>query len=163
VTDGRPAIYLASPLGFVAYAAEFALRLAALVEAAGFIALDPWDNAEGRRLAELVDADAPLEAIAAANAVVGMVNRQMIERCDGLLACLDGPVVDDGTASEIGYAAGLGRVVTAFRGDRRVTGDNRATVVNLQLEHFVRHSGGEIFTTPEGAVARLATLLGPTA
>lgn len=50
-----------------------------------------------------------------------------------LLANLDGPTVDDGTAFEVGVAASRGVHVIGYRSDFRQAGDAPNTVVNLML------------------------------
>lgn len=153
--NGLPSIYLASPLGFTTYGAVFARELARLVDQAGGIALDPWSSPVGEDLAALVARHASYEEIAAANARVGAASAALIRACDGILACLDGAAVDDGTAAEIGYGAALGRTIVGYRGDLRTTGDNVASVVNLQIEYFITESGGSIFRKVEDAIAAL--------
>ncbi len=155
-------IYLASPLGFLPYTRAFNDALVALIEGNGARALDPWSTEEGRVLGELCAGGADIQAIAQANRRVGRANIAMIERCDGILACLDGPTVDDGTASEVGYGVGLGRTASGFRLDRRASGDNRATLVNLQVETLIESSGGAIFAAPEPALSDLLERLGST-
>ncbi|HVB01174.1 MAG TPA: nucleoside 2-deoxyribosyltransferase [Acidimicrobiales bacterium] len=148
-------IYLASPLGFLPYTRAFNEKLIALITRAGAQVLDPWSTDEGRSLGELCANGADDHEIAQANRRVGRANIAMIQSCDGLLACLDGASVDDGTASEVGYAVGLGRVASGFRLDSRSSGDNRATMVNLQIAALIDASGGAIFTTPDLAIANL--------
>ncbi len=148
-------VYLASPLGFLPYTRGFQSELVSLLTRAGATVLDPWDTDEGQVLGELCARGAAQHEIAEANLRVGEANIAMIQRCDGLLACLDGTSVDDGTASEIGYAVGLGRVACGFRLDPRMSGDNQATMVNLQIAALIGSSGGAIFPTPELAIADL--------
>jgi nucleoside 2-deoxyribosyltransferase len=57
---------------------------------------------------------------------------------------LDGTDVDSGTASEIGYAYARGKLIVGYRGDFRLSSDNEGGIVNLQVEHFIRASGGTI-------------------
>jgi nucleoside 2-deoxyribosyltransferase len=76
-----------------------------------------------------------------------------------MLAVLDGPDVDSGTAAEIGYAAKAGLVIVGLRTDTRRTGDNEGVVVNLQVEYFIRASGGSVQATLGDAVGELARLL----
>ena len=52
---------------------------------------------------------------------------------------LDGVDVDSGTAGEMGFAYGLGKPVHGLRTDFRVTGDNEAAGINLQLRYFIEH------------------------
>lgn len=59
--------------------------------------------------------------------------RRSVEKCDILLAGLDGPDVDSGTAWEVGYAMGIGKPTVAYRTDFRFCeGDNH---VNIMLLH----------------------------
>lgn len=158
--SSRPAIYLASPLGFVTYTRPYAAELADLVRQAGAEPLDPWSTGAGAELARLIENGASESEVAIANRRVGEANCSMIERSDAVLACLDGIAVDDGTAAEIGYAVGIGRTVAGFRLDLRITGDNRATAVNLQIAYLIERSGGAIFLTPEAGLAHLLEYLG---
>ena len=153
-----PRIYLASPLGFTDAGRRYneAVLLPA-VRDAGFEPLDPWnveadilhvfqlarnDPERGRRLAET-------------NRLVGRRNAELIRSAAGMLAILDGDDVDSGTAAEIGYACALGRPVVGLRSDLRNSGDNEATLVNLQVEWFVLESGGHLVTSLGEALARL--------
>jgi len=142
-----PAVYVASPLGFsvptrMYYEKELLARLAA----AGFTILDPWEG-----VAEAAAGPPDVMPIGARNAA-------MIDRAAGVLAVLDGPDVDSGTAAEIGYAAARGIRVVGLRTDIRQSGEEGA-VVNLQVEYFVRVSGGTIAGSLEEAVAALAGLV----
>jgi nucleoside 2-deoxyribosyltransferase len=76
-----------------------------------------------------------------------------------VLALLDGADVDSGTAAEIGFAAALGIPIVGVRLDFRPSGDNEATVVNLQVAHFIEASGGCIVRALADAVAALVALL----
>jgi nucleoside 2-deoxyribosyltransferase len=140
-------IYVASPLGFSVptrlwYESELLVRLAG----AGFEILDPWAAEPG------VEPGHPADPMA-----IGEKNARMIERAAAVLAVLDGTDVDSGTASEIGYAAALGRPVVGFRTDLRESGELGA-VVNLQVEYFVRAGGGRITASLDEALTLLAEL-----
>jgi nucleoside 2-deoxyribosyltransferase len=54
--------------------------------------------------------------------------------------------VDSGTAAEIGYAFARGKRIVGYRGDFRLSADNEGSTVNLQVEYFIRESGGTIIT-----------------
>lgn len=69
-----------------------------------------------------------------------------IDKSDGLIAVLDRTDVDGGTASEIGYAYAKGKPILGYRGDFRLSSDNEGGVVNLQVEYFIRASGGVVVT-----------------
>lgn len=77
-------------------------------------------------------------------AAKGEANLRAIDGADGVVAVLDGVDVDSGTASEIGYAFAKGKRIVGYRNDFRRTGDTMASVVNLQVEFFIRASGGDI-------------------
>ena len=89
----------------------------------------------------------------ALNAEIGKLNQNSIDSCDIVLAVLDGPDVDSGTASEIGYAYAKQKLIVGYRGDFRLSADNEGGIVNLQVEHFIRASGGTI-------VSRLSEIAG---
>ena len=63
-----------------------------------------------------------------------------------MLAVLDGVDVDSGTASEVGYAFARGKRIVGYRGDFRPAAENEGCTVNLQVEYFIRASGGTIVT-----------------
>jgi nucleoside 2-deoxyribosyltransferase len=60
---------------------------------------------------------------------------------------LDGVDVDSGTASEIAFAYALGKRVFGLRTDFRLTGDNEAALVNLQVRYWIDASGGSAVTS----------------
>jgi nucleoside 2-deoxyribosyltransferase len=143
-----PKAYVASPLGFSelgrsAYYAE----LIPLIQSAGYEVLDPW-RLTGPSVVEKA-LKAPEGSMRRrrwneVNAIIGRNNCRAIERCDLLVAILDGVDVDSGTAAEIGYAAGIGKPIIGYRSDFRLSADNEGAVVNLQVEYFVRMRGGSI-------------------
>src|SRR5215475_516791 len=51
------------------------------------------------------------------NAQIARTNHAAIDRCDALVAVLDGADVDSGTAAEIGYAFARGKPIIGYRGD----------------------------------------------
>jgi nucleoside 2-deoxyribosyltransferase len=158
----KPKIYIASPLGFTDAGRIYSdTVLLPAVRAAGFEPLDPWAvSPEILREFEL-PRDEPERArlLGETNRAVGRRNAQLIRDASGMLAVLDGDDVDSGTAAEIGYAAALLRPVVGLRTDLRVSGDNEATLVNLQVEYFVAASGGQLTTNLDDAVAALAAIV----
>jgi nucleoside 2-deoxyribosyltransferase len=58
-----------------------------------------------------------------------------IERCQVVIAILDGVDADSGTAWECGYAYKLGRPLLCVRTDLRAGGDDPKASVNLMLSH----------------------------
>ena len=120
------------------------------VTAAGLEPLDPWDlPADLRAVFDLPHGSDRSERLREANRAVGRRNAELIRQSAGVLAVLDGYDVDSGTAAEIGYAAALEKPIVGMRTDLRVTGDNEATIVNLQVEWFILESGGQLFGNPE--------------
>ena len=77
--------------------------------------------------------------------------------CDLVLAVLDGPSVDDGTAWEVGYAYARGLPVWGLRTDFRSAGDTAQSLVNCMIEC----SCAAIFRDVEPALAALAGRVRP--
>lgn len=75
-----------------------------------------------------------------------------------MLALLDGPDVDSGTAAEVGYASTRIPVV-GLRTDIRPAGDNEGVTVNLQVEYFIERSGGAVYRDLAQAVDALVRLV----
>lgn len=76
---------------------------------------------------------------------LGKSNVELIKSADRVFAILDGSDVDSGTAAEIGFAFAIGKRVDGYRGDFRYSRDNFGAQINLQVEYFIRASGGTIF------------------
>lgn len=83
------------------------------------------------------------------NMKIGKQNAELIESADFLIAILDGTDVDSGTAAEIGYAYALNKTIYGYRGDFRYSSDNIGSCINLQVEYFIKATGGNIFSTIE--------------
>src|SRR5881397_1850798 len=122
-------IYMASPLGFSEAGRHFSNAvLVPFVAGLGYEVLDAWGKL---------------------NREIGATNRAAIDRADGVVAVLDGTDVDSGTAAEIGYAFARGKLIVGYRGDFRLSADNEGSAVNLQVEFFIRESGGAIVSRYE--------------
>lgn len=151
-------IYLASPLGFAAstrgFMAELIQQLLAVVTV-----VNPWSDisfaADFERAHALTDINERKIAFHRINLGIGAKNERMIRSVDMLVAVLDGVDVDSGTAGEMGFAYGLGLPVCGLRTDWRVTGDNEAAGINLQLRYFIEQSGGSYHTTVESLIESL--------
>lgn len=158
-----PAIYLAGPLGFTAAGRNYHdSQVVRRVREAGYQPLDPWCVPDEIQQAFDTPRGDPARpaALRAANRAAGARNAEMIRAAAGVLAILDGYDVDSGTAAEIGYAAALGVPVVGLRMDTRITGDNEETIVNLQVEWFIRESGGDVLCTNlDDALDRIAEVL----
>ena len=56
-----------------------------------------------------------------------------IDAADMVVACMDGPDPDSGTAWECGYAFAKGKPIVCYRTDFRVSGDTEGAPYNLML------------------------------
>ena len=152
-------IYLASPLGFSeAGNAFYYERLIPLLQRLGHEVLDPWQLTDRQRIdavAAMPYGEARRDEWRRLNAEIGRNNQAAIDRCDALLAVLDGVDVDSGTAAEIGYAFAKGKPIIGYRGDFRLAAENEGCIVNLQVEYFIRQSGRSIV----GSLAELSDAL----
>ena len=155
-------IYLASPLGFSEAGRHFYNGvLVSFVKGFGLDVLDPWiltDARTIRAVQALPYGPAKREAWRRLNMKMGATNQAAIDRAHAVLAVLDGVDVDSGTAAEIGYAFGRGKLILGYRGDFRLSADNEGSIVNLQVEYFIRQSGGVIVERYTDLEAKLRTL-----
>ena len=160
-------VYLAGPLGFSEAGRDFHTRvIVRLVRRLGFEVLDPWALAPARKVKavqRLPYGPRKRAAWRRLNREIGAINRAAIDRADGVVAVLDGVDVDSGTAAEIGYAFACGKLVVGYRGDFRLSADNEGSTVNLQVEYFIRESGGTIVERYEDLAPALASLRGDRA
>jgi nucleoside 2-deoxyribosyltransferase len=161
VATGTP-IYIASPLGFSQGGHDFYYRtLVPYVASLGFEIFDPWkltDSTKIDAVRSLPYGSDKREKWRVLNSEIGANNRAAIDRAHAIVAVLDGPDVDSGTAAEIGYAYARGKLIIGYRGDFRLSSDNEGSIVNLQVEYFIRDSGGTIvsdYRDLEAALARL--------
>lgn len=143
--------YVASGLGFSELEKlSYNNFLLPLISRAGFTILDPWTLTSPTLIEHAHKAQegpAQRNRWREVNQIIGQNNVQAIRECSILVAVLDGTDVDSGTAAEIGYASALGKLIIGYRGDLRPSGDNVGCVVNLQVEHFIHGSGGQIVLT----------------
>jgi nucleoside 2-deoxyribosyltransferase len=141
-------IYLAGPLGFSEAGRHFYQSvLVPYVRGLGCEVLDPWTLTDARRIQAVQGmpyGPAKREAWRSLNLEMGATNRAAIDTAHAVVAVLDGTDVDSGTAAEIGYAFARGKLIVGYRGDFRLSADNEGSTVNLQVEYFIRASGGTI-------------------
>jgi nucleoside 2-deoxyribosyltransferase len=138
-------IYLAGSI-FTPYERGFLADCAARLRAEGFDVFVPHEQG-------LVGLEATAEAVFA-------VDAGGVESADAVLAVLDGPSVDDGTACEIGLFHGLQQrdperkgvvgLLTDLRGERR--GD---FALNLFVRGCIDASGGAVVGSLDDALAIL--------
>lgn len=160
-----PSVYVASPLGFSEPGRHYLVAvLHPRLSAGGFTVLDPWEDQTGVVAGTMALEPGPARraALVALSRTIGARNRRLLASADAVLAVLDGPDVDSGTAAEVGWAAARGIPVVGLRSDFRLA-DHEAAVVNLQVEDFVLVSGGRVVGSLDEAVATLKTVAGPPA
>jgi nucleoside 2-deoxyribosyltransferase len=109
-------IYLAGPL-FTLAERSFNAALARFLESKGFAVWLPQEH-EPRR--------------STARAIFRM-DVEALDWADMVVACMDGPDPDSGTAWECGYAYAKGKPVVCYRTDFRISGDTKGAPYNLML------------------------------
>ena len=139
---------MAGPLGFSEAGRHFYhVVLVPFVTSLGYEVLDPWaltDSWKIETVQRMPYGPEKREAWRKLNREMAATNRAAIDRAHGVVAILDGTDVDSGTAAEIGYAFARGKLIVGYRGDFRLSADNEGSTVNLQVEFFIRESGGTI-------------------
>jgi len=119
------------------------------IAARGYNVVNPWrisDSEQFEAIATIKDLAKRKRAFQKLNIRVASANEEAIRNCDIVLAVLDGADVDSGTASEVGFAYALGKTILGYRGDFRRTGENEGCIVNLQVEYWIKNSGGCLAT-----------------
>jgi len=139
-------VYLAGSI-FTPYERRFLDDCAARLRADGFDAFVPHEQTH------LIGVDVTAEAVFAADA-------GGVEDADAVLAVLDGPSVDDGTACEIGLFYGLSRHDPGRKGVVGLLTDLRAErrgefATNLFVRGCIEASGGSVVASLDDAVAIL--------
>jgi len=159
-------IYTAGPLGFSEAGRVFHTDVVVrILRDLKHDVLDPWtltDRAKIEAVANLPYGEERRDAWRALNVEIGANNCSAIDRCDLVFVVLDGVDVDSGSAAEVGYAFAKCKVILGYRGDLRLAADNEGAVINLQVEYFIRRSGGDIITRISelpGALRRIAARL----
>jgi nucleoside 2-deoxyribosyltransferase len=138
-------VYLAGPM-FTPYERTFLTDCAGRLRAEGFDVFVPHEHG-------LVGRDATAEAVFA-------VDAGGVESADAVLAVLDGPSIDDGTACEIGLFHGLKQrdperkgvvgLLTDLRGERR-----GEFATNLFVRGCIEAGGGAVVDSLDDALAIL--------
>lgn len=145
-------IYLASPLGFSPEWKEYRDKIKRRLHELGCTVLDPWDkplHAHIQAADAIQDWSARINAFRQIAKKIGKTNEEMIRKCHAVLGVLDGPELDSGTVSEIGFAAGLGKKCYGLRTDFRNAGDFDGIPFNLQVLYWIESSGGKLFRRVE--------------
>jgi nucleoside 2-deoxyribosyltransferase-like protein len=133
-------VYFAGPL-FTPYERSFIDECAAALRADGFEVFVPHEH----ELATGGDVTA---------AAIFATDRSGIERADAMLAILDGPSVDDGTACEIGMFHGLMQSDPSKRGIVGLLTDMRgtrgeSTGINLFVQGAIEDAGRIVVSIEE--------------
>ncbi|MCH2175376.1 MAG: nucleoside 2-deoxyribosyltransferase [Lentisphaeria bacterium] len=151
--------YVASPLGFSEAGRYFMYNeMLPKLEVAGITILDPWALTSEEELAPIISLPYSAEKRSkwqAMNPIIAKRNTEAIDQADFLVAVLDGVDIDSGTSAEIGYAFAKGKRIIGYRGDFRLSADNEGSTVNLQVEYFIRESGGCIVSSLEELLTKL--------
>jgi nucleoside 2-deoxyribosyltransferase len=155
-------VYTAGPLGFSEAGRIFHQNtVLPALRNLGHEPLDPWTLTEQAKIDAILEMPYGSErrdAWRKLNVEIGGNNRAAIDQCDAVFVVLDGVDVDSGSAAEIGYAFAKGKPILGYRGDVRLSADNEGSLVNLQVEYFIRQSGGDIITRIADLGAALAKL-----
>lgn len=141
-------LYLAGPLGFSEAGRAFHKeQVIPRLQKLGHKLLDPWeDQGQVASILTLPFGIERRDAWRKLNHEIGRKNQVLIDDCDAIFAIFDGTDVDSGTSAEIGYGFARGKPIIGYRGDFRLSADNEGGVINLQVEYFIRASGGVIIT-----------------
>jgi nucleoside 2-deoxyribosyltransferase len=109
-------IYLAGPL-FTAAEQTFNSDLARFLKSRGFEVWLPQEHEPRRHTAW----------------AIFEMDVKALDWADLVVACMDGPDPDSGTAWECGYAFAKGKPIVCYRTDFRVSGDTKGAPYNLML------------------------------
>jgi len=91
-----------------------------------------------------------------ADMIIFMSDKSLLERADIVIAVLDGPDVDSGTAWEIGYAYARGKPIIGVRTDTRTF--MGSTSVNIMVKSCIEERGKEFFIQLDGKEGDIADL-----
>ena len=135
-------LYLAGPL-FSRAERNFNEQLEALLEVAGFETWLPQD----------------IEPRESTPKAIFEMDLEGIDWCDTVVACMDGPDADSGTAWECGYAFARGKHILLYRTDFRKAGDSGEPSLNLMLlgcaDRYIHAPYGTVEALAELIVERL--------
>jgi nucleoside 2-deoxyribosyltransferase len=109
-------LYLAGPL-FTIAERDFNVALARYLEGQGFEVWLPQEHEPRTKTAR----------------AIFRMDVEALEAADMVVACLDGPDPDSGTAWECGYAYAKGKPIVCYRTDFRIVGDTEGAPYNVML------------------------------
>ena len=154
--DTRLKVYLSTGLGFNKWGKTYMdqVLVPKLLEA-GMDPINPWylvNSEEKERVFSMPTGPERDLAEKALRTKVAASNRIGIDMCHVLIAVLDGLNLNPGTIAELSYAVGKGKVVFAWRANTLEFADEKAPL-NLQVEYFIEHSGGQMVTDLDELIA----------
>jgi nucleoside 2-deoxyribosyltransferase len=141
---------VASPLGFSEAGRHYYREVYLPALAKVVIPVDPWSLASPEEISAARVAGRERDMMLE----IGRRNIAALGTCALLAAYLDGQELDSGTVAEVGFAAGIGLLCFGLRTDLRGNGEPAMTV-NLQVETFIRESGGQISSSLDELVGHL--------
>jgi nucleoside 2-deoxyribosyltransferase len=109
-------IYLAGPL-FTLAEQRFNVAVARFLQGRGFEVWLPQEHEPRRKTAK----------------AIFQMDLAALDAADLVIACMDGPDPDSGTAWECGYAYAKGTPIVCYRTDFRISGDTAGRPYNLML------------------------------
>ena len=155
-------IYLANGLGFSGITKSGIESIRQYLENAGFRVYEPFQKSDdlGIKIAGLLreerDYDVLKSKLGEINQEIARRNADAIDDARAIVAVLDGGYdLDSGVAAEIGYGVALGKKVVGLRTDIRCGGENPGATINIQVEYFIRRSGGTIVSELDALLAEL--------
>ncbi|VVB66834.1 Nucleoside 2-deoxyribosyltransferase [uncultured archaeon] len=97
----------------------------------------------------------PHEIASGSREQIFRANLQAMNECDLMVAILDGPQVDDGTAWEVGYFFSQDKSIVGIRTDFRRAGETEKSKLNLMVEC----SCLAVATSPDQLISELKRIL----
>jgi nucleoside 2-deoxyribosyltransferase len=132
-------LYLAGPL-FTLAEQSFNAGLARFLDSEGFEVWLPQEHEPRSKTAK----------------AIFHMDVQALDWADMIVACMDGPDPDSGTAWECGYAYARGKPIVCYRTDFRISGDTKGAPYNLMLsESATTRFESPFRTTPSEFQQRL--------
>jgi nucleoside 2-deoxyribosyltransferase len=148
-------VYLASPLGFSPEWKTYRDKIKRRLHELECSVRDPWEGSFRPTIEQastIEDWPARVAAFKAIAQQIGKANENMIRACDAVLGVLDGPELDSGTVSELGFAAAIGKKCYGLRTDFRNCGDFDGIPINLQVLYWIESSEGKLFRSIDDLV-----------
>ena len=144
----QKAIYLAHSLGYSEAGQEFLLyEMIPRIGAIGFNIIDPWISEwseEFNKAAKLRFSKKKIELYKEHQKRLTKRDIDNVKKSNLVVAILDGPIVDEGVASTIGFAYGLKKPMIGYLSDHRQYAGFGMLTINPQIEYFIKERDGKI-------------------